>query len=827
MNPLLARVLTFLRPGLGHPACSPAAWAARQLGFLCCVLSALAQDSSAVIDAVTYPDDAAAHAAWQPMSGTAPVVVAELEGRPVLRFPCNFAGTRIERASWDRHVDLDLTGCRGVSFEFLCRDAAPVSHFSLYFQSGEGWYAATFYPESSGWNRITIETSDMSSEGQPAGWASIRTIRLSAWRGSDTATEFFLADFRKVGVPGTDTLVTVIRCDSANEMNPGESESARRFRGTVADHLQALGIEHATLSDLDLTTSALRHSQLVVLPHNPTMPEEAVRVLADFLEQGGHLLSFYGMPDGLRDAAKIDAGPWLRPSEPGGFAAMRFVDGALPGAPAVVKQNSWNIREPRAVPGASRVIGEWLDAHGAPTGKAAVVASANAIEMAHVLLDDDTANQRRMLLAMVGYLVPRVWQQSSEAAIARIGRLGGCRDFVQAEREIRRLAAGDSAALRPLEEARHLREEATAQQADGRYPEAVDSAGMAAGRMLTAFAAAQKPLAGEFRAFWCHSAFGVAGLTWDAAIARLADNGFTAILPNLLWGGVAFYPSEVLPVSPPVSTRGDQLAECLAACRSHGLQIHVWKVNWNLGSAPAEFIDRMRREHRLQAGSRGEVERWLCPSHPDNRKLEIDSLVEVVRRYPVDGIHFDYIRYPDGDHCFCDGCRERFQQAIGAGSLNWPGDVLREGRFREEWLDWRRDNITAVVRAVSEQARAIRPGVRLSAAVFRNWPADRDGVGQDWKLWCERGYLDFVCPMDYTTSDVQLRNWAGKQLEWAGDTPCYPGIGAWKLTPDRVIGQIRITRELNTGGFVLFNYDPAAANELVPLLGQGLTRKVE
>ena len=45
------------------------------------------------------------------------------------------------------------------------------------------------------------------------------------------------------------------------------------------------------------------------------------------------------------------------------------------------------------------------------------------------------------------------------------------------------------------------------------------------------------------------------------------------------------------------------------------------------------------------------------------------------------------------------------------------------------------------------------------------------------------------------------------------------------MTPDRVIGQIQVTRRLNTGGFVVFNYDARAAGELVPLLGQGITRK--
>jgi len=358
----------------------------------------------------------------------------------------------------------------------------------------------------------------------------------------------------------------------------------------------------------------------------------------------------------------------------------------------------------------------------------------------------------------------------------------------------------------------------------------MDQAAAASQELKDAFCMAQRPLPGEFRAFWCHSAFGVQGVAWDEAIRRLADNGFTAVLPNMLWGGAAFYASKVLPVAPQVASRGDQIAQCLAACRKHGIQIHVWKVNWNLGqAAPKEFVNKLRSEGRLQASSDGKEELWLCPSHPANQALEIASMVEVARDYDVDGIHFDYIRYPDGDHCFCAGCKERFQRSTGLRVQSWPKDVLADGAARQAWLDWRRSNITAVVKAVSEQVRAIRPGLKISAAVFSNWAADRDGVGQDWKLWCEKRYVDFVCPMDYTPSNGSFENMVVKQVQWTGGTSCYPGIGVSASSShfgvDRVIEQINITRRYHTGGFVIFNYGVAESQDLLPMLGLGITSK--
>mgnify|MGYP002353459495 FL=1 len=224
----------------------------------------------------------------------------------------------------------------------------------------------------------------------------------------------------------------------------------------------------------------------------------------------------------------------------------------------------------------------------------------------------------------------------------------------------------------------------------------------------------------------------------------------------------------------------------------------------------------------------GKVEPWLCPSNPANQKLEIDSMVEVARNYAVDGLHFDYIRYPDGNHCFCPGCRERFGKATGDALADWPKAAQNGGRLRAQWLDWRRSNITTVVKGVSEQARAVRPGIQLSAAVFRNWAVDRDGVGQDWKLWCDRGWLDFVCPMDYTTSGYQFAGEVTKQLGWAGKVPVYPGIGASAtgiaMSPEQVIEQIKIARAKGAPGFTIFNYAANEAANRVPMLGLGITR---
>ena len=192
-------------------------------------------------------------------------------------------------------------------------------------------------------------------------------------------------------------------------------------------------------------------------------------------------------------------------------------------------------------------------------------------------------------------------------------------------------------------------------------------------------------------------------------------------------------------------------------------------------------------------------------------------------------VDFDYIRYPGADYCFCTPCRERFEKATGKPMAKWPEDVRSaQGARREEWITWCQGNITALVSSTAEQARKVRPGIKVSAAVFRNWDVDSRSVMQDWKLWCEKGWLDLVCPMDYTPSESTFDSWIKRQKELCGPAALIPGIGASashvSMTADQVIGQIGLTRQLNTKGFIIFNYGEREARETIPMLGLGVTR---
>lgn len=769
-----------------------------------------------------------ARAAFKEVGNTSPVEVVELHGRKMLRMPCTFEGIETERAVWDWHGPLDLTRSHGVQFQFYCPDTSPVSYFSLYFRSGGGWYHMPFGARVPGqWTTITFDKSATSMEGTPAGWGSIDLMRIAAWRSKEQNTEFYIADLslRGAGAP-----IGVVRNESAVAAKSSEAKTIEQCTEFAAKQFDMFGVPYTIMSDLDLTNAFLRDKRLIILPYNPAMPDTAVQALARYLENGGKIISFYRLDERLAPLMGVKPGRYVSKDMGVIFASIRATGTPLDGQPAVVEQRSWNINDVLPIEGKSRAVAAWYNEAGQATGHNAVVASSNAVHMSHILLAEDPARKRMLLMAMVGHLLPEMWPVAANHVLAEAGTVDGYRDFGAAKQALLAAAPNDTVVKKHLDEGEALLARAKELADDKRFAEAINTVESVNRATVLAFCAAQEPLPGEHRAYWCHSAFGVDGVTWDEAIKRLAENGFTAILPNMLWGGAAYYPSSVLPPAEDLEDKGDQIAQCLKACKKYGVECHVWKVNWNMGwRAPKAFMERMKAEGRTQVAFDGTAQpRWLCPSHPANQQLEIDAMAEVAEKYGVDGIHFDYIRYPNAEYCFCAGCRERFEKHLGRKVANWPEDVGPDGKDLDAWLEFRRQNITKVVAAVSERARKVRPDIEISAAVFRNWPQDRDKIGQDWKVWCDKGYLDFVCPMDYTHYNDSFRNMASQQLAWAGKVPCYPGIGqsTWPDRMDivRLIEQIRITRELGTGGFTVFNYGTAEYGEMVPLCGMGITK---
>ncbi|MCR5164661.1 MAG: family 10 glycosylhydrolase [Thermoguttaceae bacterium] len=324
----------------------------------------------------------------------------------------------------------------------------------------------------------------------------------------------------------------------------------------------------------------------------------------------------------------------------------------------------------------------------------------------------------------------------------------------------------------------------------------------------------------EFRGWWNHSGLGAYPGDWERTAKELKAAGFNAVVPNMLWVGEALFPSQYVPTSENYEKYGDQLKQCLDACHAEGIQVHIWRVCWKADwHISPERQKELEKAGRLQKTPQGETRNWLCPSNPENAALEINTMMELADKYPVDGVHFDYIRYNGMESCYCDGCRAHFEKTIGKKVENWPADVRHNGPLHKEFVDWRASLITHVVKTVHDQMKVKHPNVKISAAVFNGYPSCREHNGQDWVLWANEGWVDFLCPMNYTLNAESFENMSTNQLSFVKkDFPLYFGIGEWKLTPDGTIEQIKCAKELGAKGFTIFDLSERAVQHVCPPL---------
>jgi hypothetical protein len=259
-------------------------------------------------------------------------------------------------------------------------------------------------------------------------------------------------------------------------------------------------------------------------------------------------------------------------------------------------------------------------------------------------------------------------------------------------------------------------------------------------------------------------------------------------------------------------------------------------MNWQLSGGSKETIDKQKNDSRciieFATAKEGKADaiNILCPSDPRNRKLELDAMVEVVQKYGVDGIHFDYMRYGGWNQCYCKGCHERFESWLGRKVEKWPDDCNGKGVLVEKYCDWREHLITSSTKEISEAIHRVRPDARVSlAARTANWETSRRGHdAQHWEDWVAKGYLDFLCPMDYTGNLDQLRRWVMYQANAIdGRMPLYAGLGTTynlKLGDAAIASdEIMLTRELGADGYIIFCWNQTMEG-FIPALRTGVNR---
>ena len=264
----------------------------------------------------------------------------------------------------------------------------------------------------------------------------------------------------------------------------------------------------------------------------------------------------------------------------------------------------------------------------------------------------------------------------------------------------------------------------------------------------------------------------------------------------------------------------DPLAYAVRIAHQRGIELHAW-VNvftmWR-GSSPPPHTDPEHIYHLHYPD-------WVCydagrhpmklnrsyifvsPANLEAREHIIQVCLDIISRYDVDGIHFDYIRYPGQDYSYDPVSLSRFRDPA-------------ENPQGLSWAAWQREQVSAFVREFYNRAVEIRPEVKVSAAVIGKYKAAWSGwdaynvVYQDPKAWAREGTIDFICPMIYwpigpdspAPFEYYVRQWV---VDDPPPRPVLPGIAAYRYGGNlrEIRAEIDTCRALGTAGQVMFSYE--------------------
>lgn len=401
-------------------------------------------------------------------------------------------------------------------------------------------------------------------------------------------------------------------------------------------------------------------------------------------------------------------------------------------------------------------------------------------------------------------------------------------------------------------------------------------------------AAVSRPLASgedEIRAFWA-DAF-APGLKTRAQIDLLVDRVIEAnantIVAQVRRRGDSFYLNSIEPLTEDAGLEPglDSLAYLLERAHARGIEVHAWLIA-NAIFSGHPFIataahpckvpcapDHVFNQHGLfAAGDENWLTRthpsytagtlrypasgalippgfrttdgnwWIDPGHPAAAEYTVNVIRHLVASYDIDGLHLDRIRYPEmpiarpfvgGPIGFSTGYNPVSVRRFNAAHRR-PEDHLPLP-WDPSWSQWRRDQMTALVRRIYLEAIAVRPNVKVSAATITFWrgPAVQGGfhnteaysrVFQDWNGWMRQGFLDLNMPMVYkpvpsAENAAQFSDWTSFARTHQYARQAAIGIGTYLNTFENSFAQLAEARQASASGQraagqVLYSY--AATN---------------
>ena len=227
------------------------------------------------------------------------------------------------------------------------------------------------------------------------------------------------------------------------------------------------------------------------------------------------------------------------------------------------------------------------------------------------------------------------------------------------------------------------------------------------------------------------------------------------------------------------------------------------------------YLEKLARWVRSQPGEMEGL--YTSPISEASAASTVSVIADIVARYPVDGVHLDYLRYPNEDFDYSREALLAFKRDLAA-MLSEPDRKAREHAiggdlvawteaFPERWAEFRRERLTALVSRVRDSVKARRPGAIFSATVLPDPAAASAHRLQDWERWLRADLLDVACPMAYATDAATFAAQIASARDAAGSRPVWAGIGAYRLSTSQTIENIQTARRLGAAGIILFSYD--------------------
>jgi uncharacterized lipoprotein YddW (UPF0748 family) len=327
----------------------------------------------------------------------------------------------------------------------------------------------------------------------------------------------------------------------------------------------------------------------------------------------------------------------------------------------------------------------------------------------------------------------------------------------------------------------------------------------------------------EFRAAWIAS---VANINWpskpglttqqqqDEAITlldMLQKNNFNAVIFQIRPQADAFYKSDLEPWSYYLTgVQGqapdpyyDPLEFWVNAAHERGMELHVWlnpyRAHHIAGGEVSDFSVVKKHPDLVVKLKQGYW--WFDPSKKGTQDLASSVVKDIVKRYDIDGVHFDDYFYPYAEYNGGDD----FPDQESFADYQKGGGKLSRG-------DWRREQVNKFVKRIYSEIKKEKKHVKFGISPFGIWrpgyPESIKGMDQyeklyaDAKLWLNKGWIDYFMPQLYwqinnipLSFPVLLGWW---QIENTKNRHLWPGlnsgIGGGEKNSDEIINQIMIAR---------------------------------